>query len=686
MSESHTIEVKKDANSEDGSVPIENPEKTNSPEEGAKEQELKHAEAVAFVEGHKDFFDTYAGGRIKVAPAPKSIKTFAFDLETNTIYINSMFYGPLGLSEQKTIFATCHEVEHLLEKLQMLSEEGGTKKFEKYLERVKASKAFSIMDNCVADIRENKSVCSRVSGMDELEKQIYKEHLFASLDFTSDPRHLQFSQVLLREARVPEEKCVVDDEVRKMLDEVVNIPNLMEIMTDPSTPMSLRLKLQDKYLLPKMKALLEKDIEEYKKKKQEEKEKREKGEPKDGGESGEGGGKGEDDKNQKNKTKGGEGEPKGGKGDTPKGKEVGDKGGGESDKGELETDPNKIFANDYARIKKKFPEALPIGDIEKVLKQWKEKRGVDNAGDKADGEYAKKIGVEKSDLQRYRTLVKNLNETVNPETRVGIIEELRNLFSRIISKRLKVIHAPRYPVEEGEELVDVGQLVTEVKAGNLTPKVWQDIEIREKKGDKFGEVEITLVCDRSSSMNDGDGSKAEQQRKSAVLVMEVLKDFAEMCRENEINMEKSLKISSEIYGFGAGEDSTPMKKMSPELGEAERVKVLKQLYHLRGSTTDFNSLEAIHAGIDGGQRKRMKEGELKKIVIVFTDGDSDKPAEVQNKLNKLKEDGVVVIGIGMTKNGRSVLTTYAPNALVVEDISRLPLVVGELLKEHLRDL
>ena len=80
--------------------------------------------------------------------------------------------------------------------------------------------------------------------------------------------------------------------------------------------------------------------------------------------------------------------------------------------------------------------------------------------------------------------------------------------------------APKYPVEEGEELVDPAQLVADVKYGNLQPKVWEDTEIKEKKGDRFGEVEITLVCDRSSSMS---GQKAEEQRKSAVLVMEVLK-------------------------------------------------------------------------------------------------------------------------------------------------------------------
>ena len=76
----------------------------------------------------------------------------------------------------------------------------------------------------------------------------------------------------------------------------------------------------------------------------------------------------------------------------------------------------------------------------------------------------------------------------------------------------------------------------------------------------------------------------------------------------------------------------------------------------------------------------------KKIVIVFTDGGSDKPAEVQVALKNLRETGLVAIGVGITKSGEAVLSTYAPDALVAEDVSKLPLVLAELLKHHLKDI
>lgn len=618
--------------------------------------EARHAEAVELVEKHRDFFEHYAGGRIKIEPAPEGVKTFAFNLEKNTIYVNSMFYQKLGLSEEKTIFATLHEVEHFLEKIQVLGEEGGERKFKKYLEQIKKSKAFSLLDNCVADIRENKTVISRTSaGMGELERQIYKEDLFAEKDFTLQPRHIQFAQALLREARLPEEKCVVAPEVRQALDEVASVKGLMETMTDPALPMSTRLKLQDKFLVPRMEVLLEKDLAD-KKKEKEQKQKEQEGQ----------------EKKEGNNTKG-----KKPTSPNPSSADEGDK---------TETDPNQVFAEDYKKVEGKFPEAVPLEEIEKSFKQWQEAQKGKNPKDQADQEYAERLGVDKKDLQKYRDLAQKVSKIVNPETSVAVVEELRNLFQRIISKRLKPVLAPRYPVEEGDELVDPAQLIADVKSGNLQPKVWEDTEFKEKRGEQYGEVEITLVCDRSSSMTDSGGQKAEEQRKLAVLVMEVLKDFADLAEAEKINITKPLSVKSEIYGFGAGEDKKPMKVMSAELGEAERIKVLKDLFNLPGTTTDFNCLEAIGEKLDQKTKDKIKIGELKKIVIVFTDGGSDNPLAVQVQLKNLRDNGVIVIGVGITTSGTPTLTTYAPNALVVEDASRLPVILGELLKDHLKDL
>ena len=255
---------------------------------------------------------------------------------------------------------------------------------------------------------------------------------------------------------------------------------------------------------------------------------------------------------------------------------------------------------------------MPTEAIKKAFKEWQKSKG-ENPLERADNEYAEKLGVKKAELQKYRNLVKSLEKIINPETGENIVQELRNLIERIIAKRLKPAQVPRYPVEEGEDLVDPALLVSDVKAGNLEPKVWETTEVKEKKGDRFGEVEITLVCDRSSSM---EGDKLREQQKAAVLMMEALKEFAERCDEEKANLEKSLEVKSEIYSFQQdSNDSTPLKKMSKELGEKERIEVANILLSAPGGTTDFIPLETINKNLDEETKKKITEGELKKSLL-----------------------------------------------------------------------
>lgn len=675
--------------------PTVEPEKILPNEDDQENPAFDHAEAVRFVEGHRDLFEHYARGRIKFAPAPPSLKTFAFDLKTNTIYINSTFFQKLGFSEEKTVFATLHEIEHFLEKMQLFSEKEGAEQFTKYLERIKESQAFNLMDNCLADIRENRAVVNKThEGFRGIEQKCYREGLFEETDFRTEPKHLQFSYALLREARVPDEKCQVDESVREEIEKLKAFvgrdgSNLFEVMTDPETSMSVRLKLQDKYVWPVVKKLLEEDLKEEQEKKKEKGEGS--GDGQKGNEAGEADqtekepGKGEKDQSG-NQDEGGKEKPKGkGKNNDNKKGESGSKPEeGKSETGESKIDPNEIFKKAYDRAGQKFPQAMPIEEIKKVFEDWQKEQKEDPL-EKADQAYADELGVTKEDLQNYRHLVESLNEVINPETNESVIEELRTLFSRIIAQRRKPQPAPQYPVVEGEDLVDPAQLVADVKAGNLEPKVWETLELKEKKGKRFGEVEITLICDRSTSM-EKDNKKQEQLR-AETMAQEALAEFAELSEAERTNLEKPLEIRSEIYSFQSdGDDSKPLKPMSAELGEKERVEICRKLSTTTGSTTDFVPLETIEENLTAESKKKILEGELKKIVIVFTDGGSDDPARVQAVLGKLRQAGVVVVGVGITESGQPALTTYAPGARLAETAEKLPLILDDLLKEHLADL
>src|SRR3989338_6288112 len=587
----------------------------------------KHQEAVEFVERNRDIFEQVARGRIQFAPAPPGLDTFAFDLETNTIYVNSKFYQSLGLAETQTTFATLHEIIHFLQKKQILAESGGEKVFEKYINRIEKSGAYNLMDNHMADVQVNSTVVEKTnSSWAQTEDDLYKNNFFKNTNLTAEPRHVQFSYAL-HELRGFDDIYTVAPEVREKLEELKAVKakdgtRLVDIIADPETPMSLRIRLQDRFLWPMVKDLLDKDMEDEKKK------------PKDGeGQSGKSGEKPQEGKNKPKKVKN---DKKNDKPESANGKRE------KPEEGERNPDPNEVFKEAYDRARERVPNAVPIEEIKKAFKEWK-KNVKEDPLQKADTEYAEKIGVKKEDLQRYRKIVDALGKITNPETNETIVEELRVLIERIIAKRLKPKHAPRYPVEEGEDLADPAQLVADSKAGNFEPKVWETLEVKERPGNRFGEVEITLS--------------------------------------------KPLEVRSEIYAFQqSDEDGTPLKPMSKELGEKERIDVMTKISSAPGETTDFVPLEQIMAGLDDEAKRKIKEGELKKIVVVFTDGDSNDKARVQRVLKELRDFGIVAAGVGITKDGKSAITTYAPTAYLAEQAEKLPVILADVLKDSLRDV
>ncbi len=637
-------------------------------EDTTPESEEGENDAIAFVESHRDLFEHIARGRINCKPAPPGLDTFAFNLETDDLYICPRFHRVRGFSEEGTTFATLHEIGHLKDKVELLSEKEGAKIFERYLARIQRSKAYGHMDNCVADTHVNEEVIAETNeDLARTEHTLYTEHLFPDTDMTSQPRHIQFSEALLRESRVPGEMCTVAPAVRAALDTVKSKTSkygtrLMDIIAHPETAMSTRLRLQDKLIWPHVEKLLEQDM-------QEDENKQEGKEKQDSGDQSDPNGPSKEPKSE-------QGEPKPEK--SPKG---GKQQKGEEGKGK--PDPNEIFKEAYAAAEKRNPHAVPIEDQKKALKEWKEGRG--NPLERADQEYADTLGVKKEELQRYRAIAEELNNVINPETNQSAIDDLRELIERIIAHRQKERQAPQYPTEEGDFLADPAELVSQVKVGNWEPKVWETQETRMEKGKRFGKVEITLVGDRSISMLEG--GKAQEQQKAVVLFMEALKEFQDRLLEEATQLTKPLRVASEVYTFqSAAEDAIPRKQMSEELPEKDRIQVVSVLSTCAGTTTDFVPLETIAKNMSEETHREIEQGELKKIVVVFTDGGSDNPARVGRALEKLRTDGVVVVGVGVTQSGAPALTTYAPAARLAETADRLPIVLAEILQEHLADL
>lgn len=227
----------------------------------------EHEQSIAHFESHRSMYEQYAGHSINILPAPGGLDTFAFDLETNTIYLNDKFYQSLGYPEQGTSFATFHEIEHFREKIALLKEKGGAGVFQRYLDKLDPKKsehsgAYGVMDDCISDVRQNGAVVARTNeGFDTVEKSLYKEVQFPDVDFTKEgnkqPLHVQLPYAILNEYRSGR-TCIVDERVRKILDElqhtalpngkVVDVLNLMTNKDPKAVPMSKRLAIQDRYV------------------------------------------------------------------------------------------------------------------------------------------------------------------------------------------------------------------------------------------------------------------------------------------------------------------------------------------------------------------------------------------------------------------------------------------------------
>jgi hypothetical protein len=464
---------------------------------------------------------------------------------------------------------------------------------------------------------------------------MYKEDLFPETDFTARPRHVQLGEAILRETFVPEEICHVAPEVRQKIDEIKAIvapdgTKLLELMAEPDLPMSERLRLQDEYMWPKVKELLEQDLEDKKKQKQ--------------------GGKPSKGKSTKE----------------------------DNEQSKKPADPNKAFEKEHAEARKRNPHGISPKEIDKAFQEWKEHHGDPSA--EAEKEEAQRLGVNPDSLRRYRQIAKTLEQIKNPQTQESIVADLERLIERIIARRIKPAPAPQYPVEDGEELIEPGELYASFRSGNLTPKVWETVEIKEVKGKRFGEVEVTLVFDRSGSMN---GIKLTEQLKAGVLTVEALGRLVKRAKEESVNLEKPLKISSEVYSFQATEqDEKPLKAMSEEFPLKSKIEIMETLSTAPGDrTTDYISLKAISKGVTEEIKRKISEGELKKIVILCTDGASSDAAAFTVARQELMDSGVIFIDIGITESAR-----LDEGALLAKTAQDLPAVLGGALMEHLADV
>lgn len=556
---------------------------------------------------------------------------WAIDMEKGKATYDPRFFAEKGYSAGEAMWATCHEVEHFRDWRR------DPETYSRLFARFKHRRRLHILYNCLDDILVNRQVDKRFPVHQPTKKSLYREKLFPGNDYSQKPKHLQFVYSLLREKMLPEEILTLSPEVRAEIEKLKNIDktgtDLTELVSDPEAKPADRYEIIRDYLEPIYEKFFQEDVEEKKKQK----------------------GKGEE----------GEGEEK-----RPKSAE-------------------DYFTDEYDDFDYKSPEVLSPAEVkdalDKEIKRQKEK-AKKTPEQIAREQFEKEHGITAEEMENYRVDYKKIEKYIEP---------LREIFERIISRRKEIKRRLKERTEDGVILDPslVSQSYIDAQSGILDSRTQLKIKKIEYDENKPNNFEFTLVCDLSGSMDKNQpGGKSYEQRLSAILIMEALTEFEEKLKDERLEKSLDLHILTEARGFADADEE--LKPLSDTFDYQARLKIARRLFRCDGgSTHDFDSLAAIDRDITETVRREMEKNDLKKVVLLITDGGSDNVRLAKKEKEALVRAGVIVkaIQIGEVSNSnkeqfREVWHKPKKDGLACKNISQLVPTVKKLLEEFLSDL
>ena len=578
--------------------------------------------------------------------------------------------------------------------------------------------------NCLDDIYVNKRVGRKMARYliegkrhSPQVKKMYRDFLFptdsekrgqppedelTSYYLKKSSKAQQLVYLLLRKRMVPDQMVIVDDEIKKIIEDE-DMEKLVDFVTTPSPDgvpekdqhkASWRYKQIKEYIEPFYIELLMKDMEELDIPPESETQ------PGDGeGEGEEGEGEGEEGD--------GEGEPK--EGDPKDGKP---KDGGKPNPWS-QLNPNKPMDRktvaDYLKDKKAKDEedAKKVAERERKARMTPEERA-EEAIRRADKAFAEKHNIPEEKVHDYRQISKEVAKHK---------EELARLFESIcknISRQIELawekyyrsgkLDVARLTKKYGPYFVDK-KMLSFVQFDQL--ETYQQRAFIEKLNLKPDEFRIRFVVDCSGSMTLGD--KTYKAKEVLVLFLESLATFEDKIDRmfKKFNMKQPpLRARTQIITFGDRGGSEEVKELRTERRinvEQERVDRLRGFAGIHaegGNTCDDEAWRKVKGTFWEGDAVKIKKGELKDIAIEITDGGSSTAIETRALLHQISNMGIVTRAIGVfdkddEDGGRSLwggsdLETFdevwGDDGEVINDVSELVEAVYKLLKEQIQDI
>ena len=683
---------------------LSNKEDKNGKDGGGIEKTIDR-EFEDFYSKHRLFFENYAGDSSISIKSHKELPqsqqgTFAIDLKNGNLYVAMDVFRKAGYGDEASFFAFLHEYEHFREIRELMKYHDGKTDgktiWKKHYNKISRSKGLAILDNCIDDIKMNRTVLERAPTLIDTKNELYENFNFPDDDLRKQPLHLQFAFALLRRKMLPDRETIVDPRVQSVIEKIESMEfkngeKMFDVMTSPETNMALRLKLQEAFIEPEFLKLMQKAKEEQEEKQQQQQQGNSKEKEQEG--SGDRQKKAEqenlDKKDEKSENhESGDSQ----EGDSQEGdSQEGDSQAGKSDSQNSIEKPKSeddFFGDAYEEYERKNPQATPIESIEEAVKEYSdyEKSHTQDSISLEERQLkalAEREGVSTQDLKNYQRFWSQIENLTNPKTNEKVVDELRDIFQKIITKRQPPQQHLRTNLDEGSELDDYVSVVSGGITGKFPEKIWQDFERVEKPARMVGNFDVTLVCDRSGSM---EGEKARQQRIAVGLFLEMLREFSIDLENVHLSPERDLNVQTEVWGFGGESEVGIIKPLGKELSTKDRVYAYKTLGSTPGwETLDYRPLQEISNSITQDTIEKIQNGEYRKIVIVITDGISSNPADLQRAQESLIEKGVIVVVIGLGNDADDIVKNYKKGILCPSPHS-LGAVTADLLAETLEQL
>jgi hypothetical protein len=192
-----------------------------------------------------------------------------------------------------------------------------------------------------------------------------------------------------------------------------------------------------------------------------------------------------------------------------------------------------------------------------------------------------------------------------------------------------------------------------------------------------------------------EGSKAKELTRAIALLLAGLEEFRRELSYAGLDLggENSLSVRTEVRSFG--DRTKVLKPMTDHLREIDCARVVAGLRNpSSNSTADYLPLERIISEIrsdpEYAQNLLPRPGhvapDVRRIIVVLTDGRSSDEVRTRTAVIKLRELGVKVAAIGITRDGSPAEQLYAPEGQVCIRPADLANVLSVLLADVLKDV